>query len=401
MTVKATNGAALGSAPTQAVVQKLQDVDASKVVVTLAESLKPVPPPEELVFGQTFTDHMVMVTYDPVNGWGTPEIKPYGPISLDPASSIFQYSTSAFEGMKAYVGPDGKPRLFRPELNMLRMKRSTARIALPAFDADELLKLIKKLVALESRWIPNLKGHSLYIRPTIIGTRPSIGVRASDHAILYVICCPTGPYFRTGPKPVSLLAVGEQVRSWPGGTGEFKLSINYTPTFHPQQLAAEKGYDQCLWLLGEDSHITEAGAMNFFVVVKRDDDHLDVYTPPLDGTILPGLTRASVLTLAAAHPGQTTLPYLPHTLKLHTHERLITMTDLFSWHASGHLTEIFLVGTAAVVATVGRVGFGDKVLEAPKCEGGLGPVARALYDRLTDIQEGKVEFQGWSVPIDA
>jgi len=382
-------------------VQKVADLDASKLVVNLTQELKPVPPAEELVFGQTMTDHMVMVSYNPLTGWGTPEIKPYGNISLDPASSIFHYSTSVFEGMKAYVAPDGTARLFRPELNMARMKRSVARIALPAFNTDELLKLIKKLVAIEARWIPNLKGHSLYIRPTIIGTRPSIGVRASDHAMLYVICCPTGPYFRTGPKPVSLYAVGEQVRSWPGGTGEFKLSLNYAPTFWPQQLAAGKGYDQCLWLLGQDQHVTEAGAMNFFVVVKRDDGDLDVFTPPLDGTILPGLTRASVLTLTAAHPSQTILPHLPPTQTLHTQERLITMADLFEWYSSGRLAEIFLVGTAAVVAAVGRVGFEDRELEAPRCEGGMGPVARALYDRLTDIQEGKFEWQGWSVPIDA
>ncbi|THH27958.1 hypothetical protein EUX98_g6226 [Antrodiella citrinella] len=401
MTTSHTNGAPVANGFAHPVAQKIAELDASKVVVNLTQNLKTVPPVEDLVFGQTTSDHMVMVSYNPITGWGTPEIKPYGPISLDPSCSVFQYSTSVFEGMKAYVGPDGTPRLFRPEMNMARMKRSVARIALPAFDTAELLKLIKKLVAIEARWIPNVKGHSLYLRPTIIGTRPSIGVHASDHAILYVICCPTGPYFRTGPKPVSLYAVGEQVRSWPGGTGEFKLSLNYAPTFYPAQLAAEKGYDQCLWLLGQDQHVTEAGAMNFFAVVKRDDGDLDVMTPPLDGTILPGLTRASVIALVSAHPNDILLPHLPPAQKLHVHERLITMADLFAWSDAGTLAEIFLVGTAAVVAAVGRVGFEARELEAPRHEGGLGPVAKALFDRLTDIQEGKFEFQGWCVPIDA
>ncbi|KAI8972591.1 branched-chain amino acid aminotransferase II [Trametes punicea] len=391
--IQNANGA-LNSAPSATSMQPAE-LDASKVVITLAKELKPVPPATELKFGQVMTDHMMVVSYDPVNGWSTPEIKPYGPFSLDPASSCFQYATNVFEGMKAYMGPDGKPRLFRPNKNMDRMARSVDRVALPPFDTNELLKLIKRLVAIEQRWIPTQKGHSLYIRPTIIGTRSSLGVTASDSAMLYVICSPTGPYFRTGPRPISLLAVGENVRAWPGGTGEYKLALNYAPTFKPQQYAAKLGYEQCLWLLGEK--ITEAGSMNFFVVIQRDDGDLDVFTPPLDGTILPGVTRDSILALAAAHPSRMLLPNLPSSLRLHVAERELTMSEFSAWAEEGRLLEAFGAGTAAVVAAVGRVGYQGKDIVLPTHEGGLGPVGRALYERITEIQEGKYQWEDWSV----
>ena len=305
-------------------------------------------------------------------------------------------------------------------MNMKRMEVSAARVALPPFDTNELLKLIKQLVLLEQRWIPTVPGHSLYIRPTIIGTRDcastvhipamfhtelmcalgltGLGVAPSDSATLYVILSPTGPFFRTGPKPVALLAVGDHVRAWPGGTGGYKLALNYAPTFRPQQAAAKLGYDQCLWLL--NGTITEAGAMNFFVVLKRDDGALDVVTPPLDGTILPGITRASILALVTAHTSGAALPGLDAALVLHACERKMTIAQLFEWSDQGRLLEAFSVGTAAVVAAIGRIGYEGKDIVLPEHEGGLGPVGRGLYDRLTAIQEGRFEWQGWSVPCE-
>ncbi|KDQ51334.1 hypothetical protein JAAARDRAFT_140434 [Jaapia argillacea MUCL 33604] len=402
-------------------------IQASKLKITLAETLKPLVPVEDLQFGQTMTDHMMVATYDPINGWSAPEIKPYGPLTLDPASSCFQYCPNVFEGMKAYMGPDGKARLFRPQLNMARMEMSAARVALPLFNSSALLTLIKKLVAIERRWIPTAKGCSLYIRPTIIGTRAALGVAASDHATLYILCSPTGPYFRSPPpslslptqkpnKTVSLLAVSENVRSWPGGTGGFKLGLNYAPGFAVQKVAAEKGYAQVLWLLPEvgeggkvEMKVTEAGAMNFFVVVKRDDGGMDVITPPLDGTILPGLTRASVLSLCRAHTSSPSsspsLPSLPPSLNLHIHERPLTMTQLLSYSSSGTLLEAFGVGTAVIVAPIGKIGYqeegkvGETVIELPvwESEGGLGVVGEALWERIVGIQEGRVEWEGWSV----
>ncbi|GBE87081.1 branched-chain amino acid aminotransferase II [Sparassis latifolia] len=371
------------------------DLDVSKLRITLAESLKPIPPADELVFGKTFTDHMLVASYDPVNGWSAPEIKPYGPLSLDPASSCFQYSTNIFEGMKAYIGVDGKPRLFRPEMNMARMKRSADRIALPPFSVDAVLELIKKIVTLEQRWIPNKTGCSLYIRPTVIGTRPNLGVRASDSALLYIILTPAGPFFRTGPRPISLLAVGDSVRAWPGGTGGHKLALNYASTFKPQQYAEKLGYEQVLWLL--QGTVTEAGAMNFFVVLKRDDGDWDVITAPLDGTILPGVTRDSCLALIGAHPSRTHLPHLPSSLRLYPQERSFTITDIFTWHAEGRLLEAFAAGTAMIVGSVCRIGHEGKDIVLPEYEAGRGPVAQALYERILDIQEGRVEWDGWSV----
>ncbi|KAJ8487937.1 hypothetical protein ONZ45_g14139 [Pleurotus djamor] len=374
-------------------------LDASKLVIHEATALKTIPESETLVFGQTTTDHMLVCTYHPVTGWSNPEIKPYGPLSLDPMSSCLQYATNVFEGMKAYVGPDGKPRLFRPDRNMKRLEGSAARVALPPFDSSELLKLIKRLVTLDARWIPTLPGYSLYIRPTIIGTRSALGVAASDEAILYVILSPTGPYFRTGPKPLSLLGISETARTWPGGTGGFKLGLNYTPGFLPQQIAAKQGYDQVLWLLGEENRITEVGAMNVFVVVKRDDGALDVITPTLDGTILPGITRASVLELTAAHPEKSVLPGLSPSTRLHVHERTIPMDQLLEWSSAGKLLEAFGVGTAVIVAPIGKIGFQDTSVTIPSYEKGLGPVGQGLYDRIWDIQTGKFEWQGWSVPV--
>lgn len=234
---------------------------------------------------------------------------------------------------------------------------------------------------------------------------------ASDHAVLYVICCPTGPFFRS-VRMLSLKAVGEHVRSWPGGTGGYKLSLNYAPTFLPQREANKEGYDQVLWLL--DDNITEAGAMNFFAVLKRDDGgesalgyiflylrlgaDLDVVTPPTDGTILPGVTRDSCIALVKAHGADMALPGLQPSVKLHLHERAITLTELTTCADEGRLLEVFTVGTAVVVASVGRIGCeGKKEITLPQHDGMFGPVARALYDKITAIQEGRDRYQDWSV----
>ncbi|KDR70050.1 hypothetical protein GALMADRAFT_230375 [Galerina marginata CBS 339.88] len=375
------------------------ELDASKLVTTLANELKPVPTPESLVFGETKTDHMLVVNYDPVNGWSAPEIKPYGPLSFDPMSSCFQYCTNIFEGMKAYVGPNGEARLFRPEKNMARLARSAKRVALPPFDTSVVLTLIKRLIEVESRWIPSLPGYSLYVRPTIVGTRSALGVAASDSACLYIIVSPTGPYFRGVAKGISLLAEGDCVRAWPGGTGGHKLGLNYAPGFLPQRTAAKQGYDQILWLLGEEEKVTEVGAMNVFIAVKREDGDVDLITPALDGTILPGITRESTLALANAHTsGKVHLPGVPQTLRLHTHERDLTMAEIAKYHEEGRLLESFGVGTAVVVAPIGRIGWKGKDLVLPAYEGGLGPIGQGLWTTIVDIQTGKKDYEGWSVP---
>lgn len=225
----------------------------------------------------------------------------------------------------------------------------------------------------------------------------ALAVGPSDHAILYVICSPTGPWVRSGQKAISLYAVDEHVRSWPGGTGGFKLALNYAPTLMPQAVAQKLGYDQCLWLLGEDKKVTEVGAMNFFVVVQRENGGWDVITPPLDGTILPGVTRDSTLKLLAAHPSKSVLPGLSESDKLHPQELQMTMADLRKLAEEGRLLEAFGVGTAAIVTAVARIGFEGKDINLPTHESGMGPVAQALYDRIIDIQMGRFEWEGWSV----
>ncbi|KAG6818934.1 hypothetical protein H0H93_016983 [Arthromyces matolae] len=370
-------------------------LDASKLIVNLATELKELP--EDPHFGVFKSDHMLVASYDPVNGWSAPEIKPYGPVSLDPAASCFHYCPNVFEGMKAYRGPNGEPRLFRPKKNMERLVRSSERVALPPFDPEALLVLIKRLVMIDERWIPSKPGHSLYIRPTIIGTRSALGVAASDSALIFVILTPCGPYFTGEAKGVPLLAVGKTVRSWPGGTGGHKLGLNYAPGFLPQRLAAEQGYSQILWLLGDDERITEAGAMNFFVVVQREDGNLDIITPPLDGTILPGITRLSCLELLDAHTaGKALLPGIPASRKLYTHERTLTMPEIAAYSDAGILLEAFGVGTAVAVASVGRIGYEGRDLVLPSEKTGLGEVGKPLLERLLDIQSGKVPYEGWS-----
>ncbi|KAF8870593.1 branched-chain amino acid aminotransferase II [Gymnopilus junonius] len=343
---------AIDQATNGAVPQARAQLDPSKLVITLAKELKPLPELESLVFGETKTDHMLVVNHDPVHGWSTPEIKPYGPLAFDPMASCFHYCPNIFEGMKAYIGPNGEARLFRPEKNMARLARSAERVALPPFDQDAVLALIKRLIEVEARWIPKQPGYSLYIRPTIIGTRPGI----------------------------PLLAVSESVRAWPGGTGGHKLGGNYAPGFLPQRVAAKQGYSQILYLLGDDERVTEAGAMNFFVAIQRDDGNVDLITPPLDGTILPGITRAS---------GKLQLHGVPETLKIHTHERTVTMAEVAAWSEQGRLLEAFCVGTAVVVAPVSKIGWKSKDLILPTHEG--------IETTMIEIQTGKKEFEGWSV----
>jgi branched-chain amino acid aminotransferase len=233
----------------------------------------------------------------------------------------------------------------------------------------------------------------------------ALGVAASDSACIYVIVTPTSPYFRDPTKGIALLAVGESVRPWPGGTGGHKLGLNYAPGFLPQHLASNQGYDQVLWLLGEDERVTEVGAMNFFLVVKRDDGGLgfwlfrcfgfffnatlylmnvDLITPPLDGTILPGLTRASTLALAEAHSaGKNTLHGVPTSLKLHTHERTLMMQEI-DLSTKGRILEVFGVGIAVIVAPVARIGWRGKDVVLPVQKQGLGPIGGGMWTMIND-----------------
>ncbi|KOS16475.1 branched-chain-amino-acid aminotransferase [Malassezia pachydermatis] len=375
---------------------EVSPLDASRLVIEENPEPRTCPPAKELVFGKTFTNHMLSINWTKEHGWEEPVIKPYGPLTLAPCATIFHYAPTLFEGLKAYRDPNGKVRLFRPDKNMERMNRSATRISLPNFDGEELIKLLKKLLEIDQEWVPSEPGYSLYIRPTLIGTQESLGVAAPTKAMLFVIMSPVGPYYANGVKPVSLEANPEYVRAWPGGTGEAKLGANYGPAVLPQKLAAGRGYDQILWLYGKEHWLTEVGTMNMFVVLKKDDGVLEVVTPPLNGMILPGVTRASILELLHHHEnGSDTLEGVP---KIQVNEREINMQELINASEEGTLVEMFGAGTAVVVSPVQRVGFLGKDINVPVGESGFGVVAGAVLKKLTDIQWGKIPHS-WSVPI--
>ncbi|KAI9634853.1 putative branched-chain-amino-acid aminotransferase 2 [Dioszegia hungarica] len=374
---------------------QLPDIDSNLTKITLTDSPKKRPASSKLVFGHTFTDHMLTIPWNSATGWANPEIRPYGPLDLDPSCTVFHYAFTLFEGMKAYRNADGTVRLFRPDKNMARMNRSAARIALPTFDGAELTELIKKLVMVDKDWIPQDKGFSLYIRPTLIATQKALGVGPSSDALLFVICCPVGPYYASGFKPVQLLATTKYVRATPGGTGSYKLGANYAPGIVPQKEAMAEGYSQNLWLLGDEHALTEVGTMNLFVAFKQADGSVELCTPPLDDVVLPGVTRDSVLEVARDHAsGKTPIPGLPADIKVS--ERKLIMKDLVDAEKNGTLLEVFGTGTAAIISSVDKIGYEGRDLIIPTGPAGMGAISKAMLDRIVGIQTGEIEHE-WSV----
>jgi len=361
------------------------NVDALRV--TPAATPKPKPPfDSSLPFGTNFSDHMLEIEWDADAGFGEPRIVPYHALAIDPASPCLHYGVQCFEGMKAYKDEKGAVRLFRPDMNMKRFKTSCERLSLPLFDEAQMLACLKKLLALDKDWVPSEPGYSLYIRPTALATSSTLGVTPPHHALFYVITCPVGPYFKAGFAPVKILAEDSYRRAWPGGTGCFKVGGNYAPGLLPQREAAEKGYSQVLWLFGEEQYITEVGSMNLFVFWKNSQGQDELITAPLDGTILPGVTRDSILQLA-------------HNWgEFEVAERAYTMAELTAAIAEGRLYEAFGAGTAAIVAPINAIGYKGSELAVPcGADGKAGEVAKRLYHELADIQYGRKAFGDWSV----
>ncbi|XP_068785443.1 branched-chain-amino-acid aminotransferase, mitochondrial-like isoform X3 [Struthio camelus] len=322
---------------------------AAELQVELSARPKAKPDPGGLVFGKTFTDHMLTVEWTQASGWGRPHIRPFQELSLHPASSALHYAVELFEGMKAFRGVDDRIRLFRPELNMERMGRSAQRLCLPAFDGAELLECIRALVRLEQDWVPRADTASLYIRPALVGTEPSLGVAPPSRALLFVILCPVGPYFPGGQlSPVALLADPRHARAWPGGTGHCKIGSNYGPTVAAQRAAAAQGCQQVLWLHGRRRLLTEVGTMNLFLLWRRRGE-LELVTPPLDGLILPGVTRQSLLELGRSWG------------EFEVREAPVPMAALLEALERGRLREMFGAGTACLVCPVGAVVHGGQV----------------------------------------
>ena len=352
------------------------------IKITLAETRKPLPDPDTLVFGKTFTDHMFLMNYDAGQGWHDPRIVPYGPLSLEPSCMVFHYAQELFEGMKAYRTPEGKVQLFRPMENALRFNSSCERMCVPAIDPDFFVDAVKALVKVDQAWVPNKKGASLYIRPFVFATDPSLGVHASHSYLFVIILCPVGSYYAEGINPVKIYVEDADVRAVRGGTGYTKCGGNYAASLRAGERAEEKGYSQVLWLDGvERKYIEEVGAMN--VLFKIDGK---VVTPALTGSVLPGITRKSCLELL-------------RDWGVSVEERLISAQELFDAAESGKLEEAWGSGTAAVVSPIGELAMGDKVVTVNG--GQIGRLTQRLYDTLTGIQWGtEPDRYGWTVPVE-
>ncbi|ODV79790.1 branched-chain amino acid transaminase [Suhomyces tanzawaensis NRRL Y-17324] len=365
----------------------LARLDASKTIIEKTTSPIAKLPKDQLVFGQSFTDHMVEIEWDAKKGWAAPRISPYKNLSLDPATIVFHYGFELFEGLKAYKDSNGNIRTFRSDKNMLRMNQSAERIALPNFDGEELMKVIDKFLVLDQAFVPEGAGYSLYLRPTMIGTSVGLGVGTPDKALIFVIASPVGPYYSTGFKPVALEATDYAVRAWPGGVGNKKLGANYAPCIQPQTQAASRGYQQNLWLFGEEGYITEVGTMNAFFVFQNEDGKKELATAPLDGTILEGVTRDSVLQLARER-----LPADEWIIS----ERKFTIGEVKERAAKGQLVEAFGAGTAAVVSPIDRIGWKGEDIAVPVAAGNSGELTAQVAEWIRQIQYGETSYKDWS-----
>jgi len=331
----------------------------------------------QLGFGRIFTDRMFIAEWKAGQGWIDARIEPYGPFSLDPSCLVLHYAQEIFEGLKAYRWQDGSVALFRPEMNARRFNRSAERMCMPAVPEELFLQGVAELVRLEADWIPTSSGTSLYIRPTMIAVEPVLGVKPSDHYYFYVILSPVGAYYAGGFNPVKIMVEDQYVRAVPGGTGEAKTGGNYASSLKAGLEAKKKGFDQVLWLDGvERRYIEEVGAMNmFFAYGDR------VVTAPLEGSILNGVTRNSVVTLAA-------------DLGFSVDECRTDIDTIMADIKSGRITEAFGSGTAAVITPVGALCYKNETSAIGN--GGVGALTRKLYDTLTGIQTGVIADKfGW------
>jgi len=353
-----------------------------KIEVSTVETRKPIPTDDlALGFGRVFTDHMFRMEFRD-GDWRNPRIEPASAIALHPAAIVLHYAQEVFEGMKAYRGANDGIFLFRPDRNIARMNRSCRRLMMPEIPPDLHLDAIKQLVLLERDWIPRTEGCALYIRPTMIATDPFLGVRPSKEHLFYIIVGPVAAYYPEGFNPVSIYATDQYVRAVRGGVGDAKTGGNYAASLAAQAEAIAKGYTQVLWLDAlEHKQIEEVGTMN--IMFKIDGE---VITSPLTGSILPGVTRESVLQLLRDWGQKVT-------------ERTITIDEVIAAANAGTLEEVFGTGTAAIISPVKEIAYTDHKIRVG--DGDTGPLAQKLYDTLLAIQYGKGEDpHHWCMRID-
>lgn len=336
---------------------------------------------DPLKFGTIFTDHMFIMNYETGKGWHDPRIVPYGPLNIDPSAMVFHYGQEMFEGLKAYKADDGRTLLFRPEKNAERSNKTNVRLCIPEIPVEDYVQAIKTLVKTDEAWIPTKPGTSLYIRPFIIATDPYLGVRPSDTYLFIIILSPVGAYYPEGLAPVKIWIEDEYVRAVKGGLGEAKAGANYVASMKAQVKAHDEGYSQVLWLDGvERKYIEEVGAMNIFFKIDG-----KVVTPQLNGSILPGITRDSVINL----------------LKLWNvpvEERKISIDEIYEAYKNGKLEEVFGTGTAAVISPVGQLRWKDYIMQVK--DGSIGEYSQKLYDSITGIQLGRIKDElNWTVEV--
>ena len=333
-------------------------------------------------FGRYHTDHMVSIDYTDGQGWHDARVIPYGPIELDPSAIILHYAQGVFEGLKAYHWPDGSIVSFRAQANAARLRSSARRIAIPELPEELFVESLRQLIAVDQAWVPPAGGEeSLYLRPFVFATEPGLGVRPAKQYRYLVLASPAGAYFPRGVKPVSVWVSTQYVRASPGGTGAAKFGGNYAASLVAQAEAAEKGCDQVVWLDAvERRYIEEMGGMNIFFVFGSGAS-ARLVTPELSGSLLPGITRDSLLQLAT-------------DAAIAVEERKVDIDEVQKKTAAGEITEVFACGTAAVITPISQVKYGDG--EFTIADGEPGEVTMALRDTLTGIQRGTfADTHGW------
>jgi branched-chain amino acid aminotransferase len=347
------------------------------IPIRRASTLRAKPEDSALEFGTVFTDHMFIQDYDADRGWHDARIEPYGPLNLDPAAAVLHYAQAIFDGLKAFRQADGSVKLFRPRKHAERLVNSCQRMCIPPPEAEQVVRSWLSLVDLERDWVPKTHGTSLYVRPTIVATEPFLGVRPSLTYLYYVILSPVGSYYGQGMRPVNILVADQYVRAVEGGVGAAKTAGNYAASLYAAEEAKHKGYAQVLWLDGvHRRNIDEVGTMN--IMLRLGDE---VVTPPLSGSILPGVTRDSVLTIL-------------RDWGVPVSERTISIDEVVAAASNGTLREVWGTGTAAAISPVGELAYRDQRLTINNGE--VGELTQRLYDALLGIQYGTAsDPHGW------
>ncbi|MBT8390293.1 MAG: branched-chain amino acid aminotransferase [Ignavibacteria bacterium] len=338
--------------------------------------------PETLGFGKLFTDHLFEMDYTPEKGWHNPSIQPVDGLLMHPATMFIHYGQAVFEGMKAFKQENGDVVTFRADKHIERLNNSSRRICIPEVDKDFVLDALKELINIERDWIPAKRGESLYIRPFIYGTDPFLGVRPAKNYKLIILLSPVGAYYPEGFKPVKILVTDEYVRAVRKGLGECKTPANYAASLLAGEDAVKKGFTQVLWLDGvEQKYVEEVGTMNIFIQLKD-----EIVTPKLNGSILPGITRRTVIELLKEW-------------NMNIAEREITIDEVTDAYDKGNLVGVFGTGTAAIISSVGWLQYKDKQMTLN--DGKAGELDIKLFDEITSIHYGlKEDTHNWIIPVE-